>query len=97
MEEIVIRGNLIVGGDLICGKDGILEANRNITFCCKDSEMNQGKSWQEIIPSESATNYFGSMDISGKKVIVHGGVFVGGKIDMDMNNYTGHITAGSAL
>ena len=78
MEQIKIEGNLIVRGNLLCEKDGKLEAKGNIHVNCNEY----------FLKSLGFPNGFytvGDYDFSGKEVLVTKNVYVYGRIKCDVD------------
>lgn len=88
MKEEIFNGDLIIKGNLDCGKDGIIEADGNITFgfChVKDEDATKARDL-----FQNATHQ-GDFNLAGRKVIVHGNLFIWGDFSYDPLTYEGHI------
>lgn len=93
MEEEIINGPLLIKGNLLCGDDGILEADGDISwgFALMD-ETHQKQQAEEMFKDLPAGDY----DIAGKKVRVHGHVFIWDEIVCDLRTFKGRIVAACA-
>jgi len=89
MKEEIIEGDLYIHGNLNCGKDGILEADGSVSYQWKDATTEKRKEKFSEMPEED-------FELEGRKIIVHGNVFVWGTIYFDLKTWGGHVTAAMA-
>ena len=88
MEEIRFNSTLVVLGGILCGKDGILDAAGSVTWM-----MMEDLTKEELVGMfKGAAVINGNYDLSGKRVLVMGSVFVYGNIVYDQN-WEGRVVA----
>lgn len=88
MQEEIINDDLLVKGNVICGEDGILEAEGDIIWGCAfvDDEPRAAQV-RELFKDVQE----GDFNLEGRKVLVHGKVRIWGEI-ITPDNWNGHMS-----
>ena len=92
MEEIRFNSTLIILGNLLCGKDGILDSAKNVTWQHRDGQTKDEYLEELTGKVKDFTVIRGNYDLSGKRVLVTGSLFVYGGIIYDQN-WEGRVVA----
>lgn len=94
MEEVLINSDLVIRGNIICGDDGVIEANGAVLHCAGDKDAFDGVI--STIGDRPRTTVTSDYDISGKIVKVSGHVVVRNGIIYN-EAYSGHISANTSF